>query len=203
MRRRWRLRHGWRCPRWRHRGREGALVIGNGAYGRIQPLDNPVNDATLMGETLRGLGFEVAVSTDADLRDMNAAVRSFGKRLRAAGPGAVGLFFYAGHGVQSRGRNYLIPLVAPIDVEADLEFEAVRAQGVLGQMKDAGSGLNIVVLDACRSNPFPGSARSGARGLSRIDAPKGSLIAYSAPVPRRRACAQSDASRFRLHPVRC
>ena len=157
-----------------------ALVIGNGAYDRIQPLDNPVNDATLMGETLRELGFDVSVKTDANLRDMNTAIRTFGKRLRAAGPGAVGLFFYAGHGVQSRGRNYLIPLDAPIDVEADLELEAIRAQGVLGQMRDAGSGLNIVVLDACRSNPFPGSARSGTRGLSRIEAPKGSLIAYSA-----------------------
>ena len=157
-----------------------ALVVGNGAYHRISPLQNPVNDAELMAGTLRGLGFDVSIATDATQQEFKSAIRDFGKRLRKAGSDAVGLFFYAGHGVQSGEHNYLVPLDAPIEEEADLEFEAVPARWVLSRMEAAGNALNVVILDACRNNPFKSGFRSGLRGLTRMPAPTGSLIAYSA-----------------------
>ena len=157
-----------------------ALVIGNSNYSLLSPLSNPKNDAALMAGTLRDLGFEVIEGKDADQKTIKRAIRDFGKALRSAGPEAVGLFYYAGHGVQAQGENYLIPLDAPIADEADLEIEAVEASWVLRQMESAGNGLNIVILDACRNNPFAGSFRAAGRGLARMDAPTGSLVAYSA-----------------------
>lgn len=160
-----------------------ALVFGNGSYNLISPLRNPVNDANLMARTLRGLGFEVLVKTDATQRQMKEAIRDFGKRLRSAGSDAVGLFYYAGHGVQWGESNYLIPLDAPIDFEEDLDIEAVPAQWVLGLMKSARNALNLVILDACRNNPFKRGFRDPARGLMRMQHPKGargSIIAYAA-----------------------
>ena len=157
-----------------------ALVVGNSAYEKISPLRNPVNDASLLANTLRTLGFDVLETTDATQQELKSAIRDFGKRLRTAGKDAVGLFYFAGHGVQSEGHNYLIPLGAPIEEEADLEFEAVPARWVLGRMEAAGNALNLVILDACRNNPYKSSFRTGSRGLSRMEAPTGSLIAYSA-----------------------
>ena len=157
-----------------------ALVVGNSAYEMISPLRNPVNDVTLIANTLRTLGFDVVEETDATQEDLKSAIRDFGKRLRTAGSDAVGLFYFAGHGVQSGEHNYLIPLGAPIEEEADLEFEAVPARWVLGRMEAAGNALNLVILDACRNNPYRSSFRTGSRGLSRMEAPTGSLIAYSA-----------------------
>ena len=157
-----------------------ALVVGNSAYEKISPLRNPVNDATLVANTLRRLGFDVLEKTDATQQDLKSAIRDFGRRLRTAGSDAVGLFYFAGHGVQSGEHNYLIPLGAPIEEEADLEFEAVPARWVLGRMEAAGNALNLVILDACRNNPYKSSFRTGSRGLSRMEAPTGSLIAYSA-----------------------
>ena len=157
-----------------------ALVIGNSDYELISPLANPENDAALMAETLREVGFEVIEAKNADRRGMARAIRDFGKRLRGAGSDAVGLFYYAGHGVQAGGANYLIPLGAQVETEADLEIEAVSAGWVLGQMEYAGNGLNMVILDACRNNPFKGSFRASTRGLARMDAPTGSLVAYAA-----------------------
>ena len=157
-----------------------ALVVGNSAYEKISPLRNPVNDVTLIANTLRTLGFDVLEKTDATQEDLKSAIREFGKRLRTAGSDAVGLFYFAGHGVQSGEHNYLIPLGAPIEEEADLEFEAVPARWVLGRMEAAGNALNLVILDACRNNPYKSRFRTGSRGLSRMEAPTGSLIAYSA-----------------------
>jgi hypothetical protein len=157
-----------------------ALVIGNSGYSSISPLRNPKNDADLMAATLTDMGFEVLVETDVDRRDMARLILDFGHDLALAGPGAVGLFYYAGHGVQANGTNYLMPLQARVDTEADLEIEAVDANWVLAQMDEASNGLNIVILDACRNNPYEGSFRSSDRGLARLDAPAGSLIAYSA-----------------------
>ena len=157
-----------------------ALVVGNSAYEKISPLRNPVNDATLVANTLRRLGFDVLEKTDATQQELKSAIRDFGRRLRTAGSDAVGLFYFAGHGVQSGEHNYLIPLGAPIEEEADLEFEAVPARWVLGRMEAAGNALNLVILDACRNNPYKSSFRTGSRGLSRMEAPTGSLIAYSA-----------------------
>ena len=160
--------------------RRVALVIGNSDYRRVPKLANPTNDATLMAQALEEVGFEVIAETNADRRTMARAIKAFGRTLRAAGPETVGLFFYAGHGVQASGANYLLPLTAEVVDEADLEIEAVSAQWVLSQMESAGNALNMVILDACRNNPYRGSFRAATRGLARMDAPSGSLVAYSA-----------------------
>lgn len=157
-----------------------ALVIGNSAYTQISALTNPKNDAQAMADALRLVGFEVTVATDASLLDMNRAIREFGKQLRAAGRDAVGLFYYAGHGVQSRDANFLVPLGADIEAEADLELEAVSASTILSQMEAAGNALNLVILDACRNNPFKSNFRSATRGLARVQAASGTLVAFAA-----------------------
>lgn len=157
-----------------------ALVIGNGAYGpELGALPNPAADATLIARTLGAAGFDVVSLTDADLKAMKRAISDFGQRLTAAGPEATGLFYYAGHGVQIGGVNYLVPLAATLASEADAEMEAVNADWVLKQMEFAGNRVNIVVLDACRNNPLPRSLRSVGQGLARMDAPTGSFIAYA------------------------
>jgi len=130
-----------------------ALVIGNGAYQRLSPLKNPVNDASDMAEALRKLGFEVTLLKDADLTSMEDAVIGLRNRLSQQS-GSVGFFFYAGHGVQSGGVNYLIPADAQIASESFLKTKARAAQSVLDELSSARNSLNIVVLDACRDNPF-------------------------------------------------
>jgi len=156
-----------------------ALVIGNSAY-TSGTLPNPANDARMIGDTLKGLGFEVIPRTDADQTTMKRAIQEFGARLEKAGPAAVGLFYYAGHGVQLNGKNYLIPTTAQIAREGDVEIEAVSADWVIEQMRYARNRLNIVILDACRNNPFFHNNRSlGGSGLASIDAPAGILIEYS------------------------
>lgn len=156
-----------------------ALIIGNSAYKTISELKNPKNDAELMARTLEEVGFEVVSAFDADYRDMRKAVKLFGRKLRVAGEDTVGLFYYAGHGVQANGTNYLIPLRTEIDSQSDLNLEALDADDILRQMEDAGNRLNLVILDACRNNPFKGTARSGGRGLARMNAASGSLIAFA------------------------
>jgi formylglycine-generating enzyme required for sulfatase activity len=157
-----------------------ALVIGNAKYGaEMGKLPNPANDASLMADTLTRLGFKVTRLVDADQKQMKRAISDFGSALLAAGPDAAGLFFYAGHGVQIAGENYLIPLGANIEKEADAELEAVPANWILKQMEFAGNRINIIILDACRNNPMARGMRSADRGLARMDAPKGSFIAYS------------------------
>ncbi len=155
-----------------------ALVIGNSAYEET-PLANPANDARLIAATLRDLGFEVMERIDADQKTMKYAIVEFGERLDSAGKDAVGLFFYAGHGLQVNGENYLVPLNANIAKESHVAIEAVSAGWVLGEMEFARNRLNLVILDACRNNPLTRSFRSPTRGLARMDAPRGSLIAYS------------------------
>jgi formylglycine-generating enzyme required for sulfatase activity len=155
-----------------------ALVIGNSEYAS-GPLPNPANDARMIAEALTGLGFDVVTRRNANQTTMKRAIQDFGARLDKAGAGAVGLFYYAGHGVQMNGRNYLIPTEAHIDREGDVDIEAVSADWVIEQMRYAHNRLNIVVLDACRNNPFARSMRSADRGLAVMDAPAGILIAYS------------------------
>jgi hypothetical protein len=156
-----------------------ALVIGNGAYKNVKPLKNPPNDATLLAATLKKLGFEVTVGTDKSQREMKQLIREFGQRLR--GVGGVGLFYFAGHGVQARGHNYLVPVDAEIQTEADLEDVAVDVNYVLNMMDDAQNALNIAILDACRNNPFARSFRLAQEGLAQVKAPTGTLIAYATP----------------------
>ena len=159
-----------------------ALVVGNGGYDpeNISRLDNPVNDAELMAKALETVGFEVSLVTDANRDAMEEAIKEFGKQLKSEGREAVGLFYYAGHGVEARGDNYLIPLGAKIESELEFESRAVPAKRVMSWMEEAGNRLNILILDACRDNPYKGT-RGGPRGLAPITSgPSGSLIAYSA-----------------------
>lgn len=152
-----------------------ALVIGNSDYS-ISPLKNPVNDAMAMAKQLRSLDFEVDLHTNADFRTMISAVNRLGGKIKKGG---VGLFYYAGHGVQLHGENYLIPTNARISRTSEVEFEAVALGRMMQQMGAARNGLNIVILDACRNNPFTADSRSAQRGLVRTQGPKGAIIAYA------------------------
>jgi formylglycine-generating enzyme required for sulfatase activity len=157
-----------------------ALVIGNGNYGTgFSKLPNPPNDARLISKALKDAGFEVTTVLDANKDQMKRAFADFGQRLADKGQDAVGLFYYAGHGVQVGGSNFLIPTGANIAKEADVDMEAVNADWVLQQMEFAGNRMNIIILDACRNNPLPAGKRSAEKGLARMDAPKGSFLAYS------------------------
>ncbi len=155
-----------------------ALVIGNSNYGRdLGNLDNPVNDATDMAALLKRKKFNVIKLTNATKRQMSKGISRFTKQLQEEH--AVGLFFFAGHGVEVDGRNYLIPIKANIDGEADVEFESVNASRVMRNMEKAGNNLNMIILDACRNNPYARSFRSASRGLAEVNPPKGSLILYA------------------------
>ena len=153
-----------------------ALVIGNSSYA-VGPLKNPVNDAEDMAQMLRTLGFRVTLRQNATHRQMIEAIGELGRQLKASG--GVGLFYFAGHGVQSRGRNFLIPVNAGIDSESQLEFDAVDANRVLAAMDEAGNRVNLVILDACRDNPVARSFRSGSRGLAQMEAAQGTYIAFA------------------------
>ncbi len=152
-----------------------ALVIGNSAYEN-SPLTNPANDALDMATMLEKLGFDVILKTDVNKRDMKEAIADFSRKLHQS---EIGLFYYAGHGMQVNGANYLIPVNADIRSESDVEYESIHAGRVLGKFRDAESSLNIVILDACRNNPFKRSFRSSTPGLARMDAPVGTIIAYA------------------------
>jgi uncharacterized caspase-like protein len=157
-----------------------ALVIGNGAYQNVTPLKNPVGDAKLMAEALKSVGFELVGGEpliDADKPTLERAIRSFGQALRG---GAVGLFYYSGHGVQIGGANYLVPVGANVAEELDAKFELVDAGLVLDAMANARNRLNIVSLDACRNNPFGGrGVRGFVAGLGEVLAPAGTVISYA------------------------
>lgn len=156
-----------------------ALVIGNGAYTDIGALKNASADGVLMADSLRTLGFDTTALIDANQTDMKRAIAAFGRKLRTGGKETVGLFYYAGHGIQADGRNYLMPIeAAPLD-EADLDLVGVDATWVLRQMESANNSANIVILDACRNNPLGSKSRSGSGGLAQIDAPAGAFIAYA------------------------
>lgn len=152
-----------------------ALVIGNSAY-KGSPLSNPVNDARDMAALLRQVGFKVIAGENMTQAETVRAIGEFGQNLRRGG---VGLFYFAGHGMQVRGENYLIPVNAEINKELDVEVEAVKLARVLNEMEEAKNRLNLVILDACRNNPFARSFRSGSNGLSSVNAPTGTLIAYA------------------------
>ena len=158
--------------------RKLALVIGNAEYLN-GPLENPVNDARLIGTTLKSLGFEVYIQENADQKTMKRAIRDFGGKLESAGEDAVGFFYFSGHGLQSEGENYLSPIGAEVRSEADVEIEMVSANAILKQMEFARNGLNIVVLDACRTSPYSRGFRSAQNGLATMDAPTGSILAYA------------------------
>ena len=152
-----------------------ALVIGNATY-KDSPLNNPANDAKGMAQSLRAQGFQVIEKINANNVGMRRAVAEFGEKLQEGG---VGLFYYSGHGMQVNGRNYLIPVDAEIRSEAYVSAEALDVDAVLGQLDGARSRVNIVILDACRNNPFARRFRSATRGLAFMQAPTGTFIAYA------------------------
>jgi TPR repeat protein len=153
-----------------------ALVIGNSGYG-VRPLPNPKNDATLISETLKSVGFDVATVIDGSQAQMKAAVLEFGRKLNT--PDSVAVFYYAGHGVQVDGENYLIPVGEDIRDQEEVALNGVNLNDVLKTMERANSRLNLAILDACRDNPFSSRSRSGASGLAEVDAPSGTMIAYA------------------------
>jgi tripartite-type tricarboxylate transporter receptor subunit TctC/uncharacterized caspase-like protein len=156
--------------------RRVALVIGNAAYADA-PLKNPVNDATDVSAKLKQLGFEVVTATNRNRSQMTTAVREFGRR--AAGADAA-LFYFAGHGIAVRGKNFLLPVGQSFTDEAEVETEAVEVNSVLARIEEAGAKVSVLILDACRNNPLPPSSRSAARGLARMEAPSGALVAFAA-----------------------
>ncbi|PWC54959.1 caspase family protein [Azospirillum sp. TSO22-1] len=161
-------------------GKRVALVLGIGAYRNAAPLANPTNDARAIADALNAAGFELiggGPQVDLDRAGIEKAIRAFGTKLVGAD---VGLFFYAGHGIQVQGSNYLVPVTANVAREADVRYELVDVNLVIEEMTLADSRLNIVILDACRNNPFGGRGlRSAGSGLAQMQAPAGTIIAYA------------------------
>ena len=152
-----------------------ALVIGNASYPAAA-LANPVNDAADIAKELAAAGFTVIRRDNATLREMHLALREFGDKL---GKTATGLFYFAGHGVQVRGRNYLLPVDADIAREDEVAFSALDLGAVMEKLDSARNPVNIVILDACRDNPFGNRFQASAKGLAQVEAPPGTLIAFS------------------------
>jgi len=157
-----------------------ALVVGNSSYQSVSPLANPKNDAALIAETLRKVGFILIggrAQIDLDKPAFDRAIQTFGNELMGAD---VSLFYYAGHGVQVRNVNYLVPTSANPVKEADVDFQMVDVNLVLRQMEGSGTKLNLVILDACRNNPFGGRGLRGSEsGLAQLRAPEGTLLSYA------------------------
>jgi len=156
-------------------GNRIALVIGNASY-RTRPLQNAKNDADDISEVLKKTGFEVIDIRDASLQQMRNAVRQFGDKLLTKD---VGLVYYSGHGVEVRGRNYFIPVNADIQRSDEIIDQGLDVSFVLEKMETAKKGINILIVDACRDDPFGRSFRSNSRGLAAMDAPRGTIIAYA------------------------
>jgi uncharacterized caspase-like protein len=155
-----------------------ALVIGNSAYENVTQLPNPANDAREIGKFLNSAGFEVIQATDLDHDEMIQVLQDFSAKIAERGPNTAAFVYYAGHGLQIDGDNYLVPVDAKITSEADVPTEAVRLVDVMATLQAVPSRVRMVVLDACRNNPFT-SLKDTGRGLSIVDAPNGSIVAYS------------------------
>jgi len=152
-----------------------ALVIGNSDY-QNGPLRNPVNDASDIAKLLEQRNFNVILLTNANKSKIELAIHRFGEKLSRGG---IGLFYYAGHAMQVNGINYLLPVDTFLRKESDAKYKAVDVGLVLTELDDSQNRLNLVILDSCRDNPFARSFRSVNKGLARMDAPRGTLIAYA------------------------
>lgn len=172
-----------------------ALVIGNSAYKQA-PLANPGNDARAVAQALRDAGFTVTERRNVNQTAMRRVIREFGDEIAKGG---VGLFFYAGHGMQVRGRNYLIPVGHDIEREDEVAEQSVDVALVLEKMATAKNALNILILDACRNNPFASSFRSTAGGLAPMDAPPGTLVAFSTAPGQVAADGTGEHSTYTKH----
>jgi hypothetical protein len=155
-----------------------ALVIGNSNYQSAPKLANPGNDAQSMSQLLNSAGFEVTQATDLTRKDMIRVVQDFTAKVAERGPSTVAMIYYAGHGVQVEGENYLLPVDAKISSSYDLDGNSLRLVDLMGTLDSISSRMRIVVLDACRNNPFPEVNDTG-RGLAIVDAPNGSIVGYS------------------------
>jgi uncharacterized caspase-like protein len=159
-------------------GTKKAIVIGNDTYTTIPKLKNARADAKALGQTLSRLGYTVTTHIDQDEKGMKRALRDF---MRTVSGGDEVVFFYAGHGVQIAGVNYLLPIDLRADDERTVRDEAISLQRVLDDMSEAKARLTVAIIDACRDNPFSGSGRSiGGRGLSPTTAATGQVILFSA-----------------------
>ncbi len=174
-----------------------ALVIGNSDY-TVGKLKNPVNDALLMASTLASKGFQVTTLKNATRRQMKEGIHKFTSSLDEQ---SVGLLYYAGHGIELEGNNYLIPVDAEIAGEGDVEYESINAGRILNGLKRANNGLNMVILDACRNNPYARNFRSSTRGLSRMQPTSGSLILYATEPGSVAADGSGDNGVFTTHLV--
>lgn len=156
-----------------------ALIIGNGNY-KNGPLKNAVNDALDIAATLGGKGFKVILRENASRVEMRNAIREFGTEINQGG---VGLFYYSGHGIQIDGVNYLIPIDADIELKAEVAEECISAASVLKVMEYSNNRINVIILDACRNNPFRSFSRSDEKGITRMDPPQGAkqgaIIAFA------------------------
>lgn len=155
--------------------RRVALIIGNSEYELITPLDNPGNDATDMSVALEGLGFEVFYGLDVNAEEMTGLVDKFGRAIKTAD---VSLFYYAGHGFQVAGQNFLVPVDAQIQTPADVTHQTVKLSDVLDKMEQA-PGIKFVFLDACRNDPFEGAVISVGEGLARIGNARDFMISFA------------------------
>src|SRR5260221_7805748 len=170
-----------------------ALVIGNAGYKSAPSLKNPANDASAMAKALEDLGFEVVSLTNGDRLSMVRALGEFSRKLK---PDGVGLFFYAGHGIQVRGANYLVPVDADIKGEYDATLLSINVADVLRIMDEASGRLNLVILDACRDNPYQRQLRTPVTGLAPVDAPRGTLVAYATAPGKTAADGESSNGPF-------
>ncbi|WP_441237268.1 caspase family protein [Bradyrhizobium sp. 930_D9_N1_4] len=155
-----------------------ALVIGNSNYQNAPQLANPDNDAESMAQFLNSAGFEVVSATDLSQNDMLRVVQDFSAKVSARGPNTVAMVYYAGHGVQLAGENYLVPVDAKVSSQTELVNNSVRLVDVMSTLETIPSRMRIVILDACRNNPFP-NVNDAGRGLAIVDAPNGSIVGYS------------------------
>jgi len=179
-------------------GKRLALVIGNASY-KVGPLLNPRNDADDVSRVLRSTGFEVIDLRDATLAQMRTSVRQFGERLMS---NDVGLVYYSGHGIEVKGRNYFIPVNADIKASDEVADQALDVSLILAKMDTAKKGVNILIVDACRDDPFGRSFRSSSKGLATMDAPQGTLIAYATAPGSVAADGTGRNSPFTKHLVR-
>jgi len=176
-----------------------ALVIGNSEY-EYSPLVNPTSDAGDMAAKLRQMGFAVTFKTNLDYQTMDIAIHDFGKRLLdTQAKDSVGLFYFAGHGARSSSDNYLLPINnRNIKNESDLQQNALHAKIVLARMEEVNKGMNIIILDACRDNPYSG-VRTLSRGLTRMPPPVGALIAFATEEGKTAADSDDSAGRNGLY----
>jgi uncharacterized caspase-like protein len=172
-----------------------ALVVGNGAYRTVPALLNPVRDADAVARTLGEAGFEVLLATDLDLASLRERIYAFAAKVEAGGAEGTAVLFFAGHAVQLNGTNYLLPVDAQLMAAKDAPAQALALSDILKRLDSTRAGTKIVILDACRDNPFPsgsetgrglalvggtgGEGEAGEAGLARIESKGGTLVAFS------------------------